>query len=431
MARIESAKQAGTNKAVSSARRSTPAKQPETFERLPLLEYERKLRDELDAGGLWIRDTRGPGLKQLRPYGHRETPGFPVYPDLESHLLKSEEHPDSTVAHVLATCAAYAYSDAETLSTIMARLGLVENHCRVIATSVDGMFIRSTAFLIQSNSGRVAILCYRGTEPANLINWLVDADVDPERMSYRFGDPCATVHAGFYRNVRATRHAVMWALKRACAGESVRMPLPEESNGAGPPKMPDRLEALYVTGHSLGGAMAAMMGVMLKHERKFSSSEDNVADLLKAVYTFGQPMIGDPSFAKACQKNPFLRDKMIRYVYDSDVVPHLPPRTSGPFQHFGREWVYRIPHLRHSVLGVARYLGNTYNTREGDWKEQRKLTGQAPSALGGFGLAVMAFVSNKIQALRSLPAIYSFENHRPHHYITALTPYGIANEFGD
>lgn len=278
------------------------------------------------------------------------------------------------------------------------------------------MFVRSTAFLIQSNSGRVAILCYRGTEPANFINWLTDADVVPERMGYHFGDPCATVHAGFYRNVRITRHEVMWALKRACDGESVRRPLPAESDGS--PKLDGRLEALYVTGHSLGGAMAAMMGVMLRHERKFG----DVTGLLRAVYTFGQPMIGDPSFARACQKDPFLRDKLIRYVYDSDVVPHLPPSISGPFRHFGRELVYRVPHLRRMIP-----LGSAYGT--GDWKESKTSAGQAP--VGGIGLAVAAFVANKIQPLRSLPLLYSFEDHRPHHYIAALTPYGVSNEFGD
>src|SRR5262249_7939062 len=147
---------------------------------------------------------------------------------------------------------------------------------------------RSTAFLVQSASGRVAILCYRGTEPTDLIGWMADADVMPERMTYRIGDPRATVHAGFYRNVRATRYEAPPALKRACHGLSVRAALPDE---VVPPRM-DALEALYVTGHSLGGAMAAMMGVMLRHEGKFRHDGDLTARL-RAVYTFGQPMIGD------------------------------------------------------------------------------------------------------------------------------------------
>jgi hypothetical protein len=409
---------------------ATSAEAAERIGELPVLEWENKLRKQLETGGLWIRDTQGPTYQELRPYGPRKTSGFPVYSDLETRLLQVEKHPDPVIAHVLATCSAYAYSGVETVSMIMARMGLEENHCRMIASSVDAMFIRSTSFVIQSKSGKVAILCYRGTEPMNFINWMTDTDVEPERMGYHFGDPCATVHAGFYRNVRATRYEVMWALKRACDGRSVRDSLPDDLNGAGLPKM-DKLEALYITGHSLGGAMAALMAVMLRHERKYRDNGKNIVDLLRAVYTFGQPMIGDDSFAKACEKDPFLREKVIRYIYDSDVVPHLPPRTTGPFRHFGRECQYRIPHLRHSVLGLSKYLGFPYNPREGDVKEQKNPARQTLSALGGVGLALLAFVGSRVQPLRSLPVMYSFEDHRPHHYIAALTPYGVPNEFGD
>jgi hypothetical protein len=402
-----------------------PAEMAEPVSALSALEWERTLRSQLETGGLWTRDTLGPDYTRLRPYGPRTTLGFPVYPDLEERLLRPVRHPDPAIAHVMATCAAYAYSGTETVSMIMARLGLEENHCRMVTSAVEAMFIRSTAFLIQSRSGKVAVLCYRGTEPTDLVSWMADADVVPERMTYRFGDPCATVHAGFYRNVRATRYEVMAALKRACQGLSVRAPLPDE---VAPPRM-DELEALYITGHSLGGAMAAMMGVMLRHERKFSHDGD-ITGRLRAVYTFGQPMIGDHRFARACEKEEFLRHNVIRYVYDSDVVPHLPPRTAGPYRHFGREFRYEVPHLRHSVLGLSRYLGHSYDTRHGSLRETGR-TGQALSFLGGVGLAALAFAGGRIQPLRSVPVVYSFEDHRPQHYITCLTPRGVQNEFGD
>jgi hypothetical protein len=402
-----------------------PVEATEPVGALPTLEWERTLRSQLETGGLWTRDAVGPDYARLRPYGPTTTPGFPVYPDLEARLLRAVRHPDRAVAHALATCAAYAYSGVETVSMIMARLGLEENHCRMIGSSVDAMFIRSTAFLIQSRSGKVAILCYRGTESADLISWMTDADVMPERMPYRFGDPHATVHAGFYRNVRATRYEVMSALKRACRGLSVRAPLPGEIDT---PRL-DALEALYVTGHSLGGAMAAMMAVMLRHERKFRGDGD-LTDRLRGVYTFGQPMIGDPRFARACERDAFLRDKLIRYVYDCDVVPHLPPKTAGPYRHFGREFLYEVPHLRRGVLGLSRYLGHPYDTRRGRLREQAP-SGQTLSLLGGFGLAALAFAGSRIQPLRSLPVVYSFEDHRPQHYITCLTPPGVQNEFGD
>jgi hypothetical protein len=393
----------------------------------PALGWERTLREELATGGLWTRDTVGPDYERLRPYGPRTTSGFPVYPDLEERLLWPLGHPDPVIAHALATCAAYAYAGAETVSMIMARLGLEENHCRMVASSVDAMFIRSTAFLVQSASGRVAILCYRGTEPADVVAWLTDADVAPERMTYRIGDPFATVHAGFYRNVRATRYEVVTALKRACRGLSVRAPLPGEAD-AGLPSM-EGLEALYVTGHSLGGAMAAMMGVMLRHERKFRDDGDLTARL-RALYTFGQPMIGDPRFARACDRDDFLHENVIRYVYDSDVVPHLPPKTAGPYRHFGREFRYEIPHLRHGLLGLSRHLGHPYDVRHGLLRETGA-TGQALSLLGGFGLAALAFAGNRVRPLRSVPVVYSFEDHLPQRYITCLTPCGVQNEFGD
>jgi hypothetical protein len=58
-------------------------------------------------------------------------------------------------------------------------------------------------------------------------------------------------------------------------------------------------------------------------------------------------------------------------------------------------------------------------------------TRQTASFLGGFGLAALAFVGGRVQPLRSLPVVYSFEDHRPQHYIAALTPPGVQNEFGD
>jgi hypothetical protein len=380
---------------------------------------------------MWAADTRAPSYEVLRPLdrhraderrdGHLETDGFPVYRNLVDMLAQPKEHPDEKIAHVLGVCAGYAYSGMDTVAMIMARMGLADNHCRMITTSVDAMLICSTAFLVQSADGRVVILCYRGTEPSNFVNWLTDVDVEPERINYQFDDPCASVHGGFYRNVRATRYEVLDALQRALEGKSVRKPIdgePDEETG--------KLEALYITGHSLGGAMAAMMGVMLQHETKAR----NIRKKLKAVYTFGQPMIGDPSFAAACQRNEFLRENLIRYVNDSDVVPHLPPGASGPFQHFGRERQFQAGHLRQSLSVVLHSLGCAYQPRTGEWRDKQSPTPQMPNVLG-LAVGASMFAARKFQLLRALPVVYSFDDHQPHHYISALTPNGVSNEFGD
>lgn len=349
-----------------------------------------------------IRESTAPSYEKLRPMKSSTGPGFPVYPELVNTFTTTATHPDSTLAHVLATCAGYSYADADIVGAMMARMGLSDNHCLMVAEVVDAMYITSTAFLVQSADGKVLVLCYRGTQPANIINWLTVADVDPERVGFSFpGAPGSfEVHGGFYRNLRATRYEVIAALQRALEGKSVRI-----ADGG---SMPNPLEALYITGHSLGGAMAAMLALMLVTEPAYAP----LVAKLKAVYTVGQPMLGTPDLADACNAHPFLGKNIIRYVYRHDVIPQLPPRAFGPFAHFGREY---------------RYQGDRNG---GNWRLADSPTNQLPNMLE-FAGAPVAFLARQFPMLRALPFRASFVDHVPHHYISALTPPGVRSEFGD
>jgi hypothetical protein len=326
------------------------------------------------------------------------TSTFPVYDDLSTRLTRATSHPDATVAHVLATCAGYAYAQADVVAMIMARMGLNQNRCRMIAETVDAMFICSTAFLVQSSDGRVVILAYRGTEPTNLINWLTDADVYPDRIAIPLhdGPDGFEVHGGFYRNVRATRYEVVAALQRALNGEWV---------GGKGGAAPHPLEALYITGHSLGAAMAALMAIMLLTDDAYAP----IVRTLRAVYTFGQPMIGSPSLAAVCDADDFLGTDVIRYVYRRDVIPHLPPKECGPFAHFGQEY---------------RYL------QRPPWVPADRPIEQMTNLLG-LVEAPLAFVARQLPWLRNVPFQYSLDDHGPQHYVSALTPRGVPTEFGD
>lgn len=351
-----------------------------------------------------LHQMKAPTLEALRPFKRQGALGFPVYADLVQELLAAQEisAPSWRIAHVLGTCAGYAYSQRPTVAMIMARMGLEENYTVQIGEYVDAMFICSTAFLVQSRCGRVLILCYRGTEPTNLINWLTDADVDPERVRFALGGGSAyDIHAGFYRNVRATRYEVMNAIQNALDGR----PLVE-----GAPQPEHRLEALYVTGHSLGAAMAALLGVMISTESAYA----RVASVLKAVYTFGQPMIGPPEFAVACDTTPALRQRLVRFVYGHDLVPSLPPRMSGPFAHFGREVRY-VPAL----------------PGPGTWGPSPDYTQQV-SGLLDISLAGWAFVARQVRRLRNVTFPHSMVDHGPARYVAALTAQnGVPTEFGD
>ena len=209
---------------------------------------------------------------------------FPVYDNLVAALLAAHERDhagrDATVAHVLGTAAGYAYSDIETLATIMSRLGLGDNACVRVSQTVDAMLIFSTAFLVQSSCGRVMILAYRGTEPANIGNWLADANIGSASLS--LGGEVLPAHSGFYRNVRATHWAVINELHLALQEKS--MSNPEKT-------LEYPMQPLYVTGHSLVGAMAVLFSLVVAADAEHRA----MAEKPRAVYTFDQPLTaGEP-----------------------------------------------------------------------------------------------------------------------------------------
>ena len=322
-------------------------------------------------------------------------PPFPVYAHLADDLVAAHHadngERDATVAHVLATCAAYAYSDADTVATMMTRLGLEANACVRIAQTVDAMFIFSTAYLVQSRCGRVVILCYRGTEPATLGNWLGDAEVGSESstMTLEDGAPAFRVHAGFHRNVRATWWTVLRELMLALRGRSLVHP--DET-------VESPLEALYVTGHSLGGAMAVLFALKLAGAREHGA----LAAKLRAVYTFGQPMAVGGALPPVADD---IGRRLFRHITSRDLTPALPPAAWGAFTHFGKEYRHTNGEWQRSEVPVAQLV----RTRE------------IPRSLLAF------FATSTRRA--SYP--YSVADHGPHHYLSALRPSGRVTEFGD
>jgi hypothetical protein len=273
------------------------------------------------------------------------------------------------------------------MATMMTRLGLAENSCVRVAQTVDAMFIFSTAYLVQSRCGRVVILCYRGTEAGNLGNWLGDADATPEPM--RVDGGALTVHAGFHRNVRVTRHAVLNELHHALVGRSLLDPTVSVDHP---------LEALYLTGHSLGGAMAALFALSLLGDDEHRA----VADRLRAVYTYGQPMAllePLPELAHTVGR------RVYRHVAARDIIPALPPARWGKFAHFGHEFRYA----------------------DTEWRPSESPTVRLPS-LREIPRALVAFFSTAKQGDSHR---YSMAEHAPHRYIAAVRPEGMVTEHGD
>lgn len=311
-------------------------------------------------------------------------------------------------ADLLAVAAAWAYSAPEAFSFVMHRRGISENYYRHVAVGNDALFVDASAFLLQSKCGRLGILCFRGTVPTNIISWLTDASVDQDRFQprgYHRGagrDPKALgrVHGGFYRNLQAIWPLLEEGLNDLIAGVPIGPAYRAPSNRAtaertssgrdGRAAQTARLkpmEALYITGHSLGGAMAAIAAATLRRD-------ESCADIWKkvrGVYTFGQPMVGDRAFAGQCKD---FEDIVFRHVYDKDIVPKLPPVTTGWFQHFGREYRSTKKGWRHRAISSSQVLSTL-------------------SLLTG----VLSFVKQRFVATRWLKLPVSWDDHSPLYYM--------------
>jgi len=315
---------------------------------------------------------------------------FPIYADSIGDLLRAHVGDtgdrDAAVAHILGVLSGYAYSDTATVAMMAGRLGMAGSACVRIAQAVDAMTIFSTGYLLQSRCGRVGILCYRGTEPANLGNWLGDADVGSHTIDV--GGGRLTVHSGFDRNVSATRWPILELLQAAARGESIARP------GA---RVDHPLEALYLAGHSLGGAMAVLFALRLV------GSEDGrgLDGQLRAIYTFGQPLTtGGPLPERALA----VGRRLFRHVHARDVVPSLPPAAWGALEHFGQEFHYTNGHWRRR--DPAAQLSNFRDVSR----------------------SVLAMIA---PVKRRDGVAYTIADHGPHHYIAALRPAGRVTEFGD
>jgi hypothetical protein len=313
--------------------------------------------------------------------------------------------------HILAIASAYAYGDAQTMATIMARMGLLG--CRVVTVSsdVDAMLISGTAHVVQSADGATVIVAYRGTRPLGLIDLFGDLDVSPERLRVPLGGRAVEVHAGWYRNVRATRADVTGLLERALQGQDI----------TSPPDAPRQLEYgmrdLYITGHSLGGAMAALMAVLLAAETDPRRRE--IAATLRGVHTFAQPMVGTPEFARHAASLPWpgqpiegtgdtIGERLVRWVHRDDVVVRYPPFASGDYAHVGRELRYR----------------------DGAGWVESKPSQQLWGALW-LALAPLSILAGTLRVTRSRWWGPSLDDHSPEHYVVRLAPEGVVSEFGD
>lgn len=141
--------------------------------------------------------------------------------------------------------------------------------------------------IIYNHKRRIQAIAVRGT--VSRINWGIDADT----VGIRDEKTGILMHRGFKTAAEAIYGDVKPRLKRGYK--------------------------TYLTGHSLGGAVAAIMGIYLRHDRV----------RLGGIYTFGQPKFTDAAGVKAYRNLP-----LQRFIYQNDVVALVPDVTKQDEQVF-------------------------------------------------------------------------------------------------
>ena len=296
-------------------------------------------------------------------------------------------HPD--LAYQMAVVSSWAYSSGQVLADKLTLYGFpAGTHVEEMTVINDAMLVVARTYLIRSEDGRMGILAFRGTEPTNFINWLTNANTVPTR----FGG--GHVHTGFLTNLEALWSYVSTAVNRARRGASpATNGVKTEASTHPTPLQP--LEHLYLTGHSLGGAMAVLAAAKIFGDQDFEVWRP----LVKAIYTFGQPCVGDRAFATQCQER--FGSRTYRHKYGRDVVPHLPPGTAGDFVHFGDNRVTLSEHQ--------------------PWQHTTEPTEPLGSVGGAFLAVTASFLTRRLVGLQQFGCNWMslFDDHLPQHYMLA------------
>jgi len=295
---------------------------------------------------------------------------------------------DSALAWLCAVASTWAYSDAKTLAKVL-EICMGPVAVESLDAQNGAILVDTQGYFVRSQELPVGILVFRGTEfgGPSMTDVFTDLNCEPHQLP---AGSEAQVHGGFFRGLACVWHDVLRILE---AHQDVRH--------------------LFIAGHSLGGALAALAGAMLfgkldeplkgtKGSRVVARALDPDARLtaLRAklspafagLYTYGQPMVGNPAFVKHLAAE--LTKRTYRHVYRRDWVPTVPPKETGAFEHFGTEF---------GSDDVAK-----------PWALKKPTT---QSGAFGFFQAPLGFVLQQFPLASRLKLRFSLGDHVPQRYI--------------
>ncbi|XP_039060817.1 uncharacterized protein LOC120204873 isoform X2 [Hibiscus syriacus] len=159
----------------------------------------------------------------------------------------------------------------------------------------------------RDSARRRLVIAFRGTEQARWKDLMTDlmlvpAGLNPERIGGDFKQE-VQVHSGFLSAYDSVRIRII-SLIKASVGYTEELMEP-----------PHRWQ-VYVTGHSLGGALATLLALELS-----SSKLAKCGAISVTMYNFGSPRVGNRRFAEVYNEK--VKDSW-RIVNHRDIIPTVP-----------------------------------------------------------------------------------------------------------
>ncbi|XP_015884351.3 triacylglycerol lipase OBL1 [Ziziphus jujuba] len=186
------------------------------------------------------------------------------------------------------------------------------------------------AFIFQDKKidPELIVVAFRGTDPFDADAWRTDFDISWYKLKN-----VGKMHGGFVKALGLQRNN-SWPseIQQQQDSDQKRFAYYEIRKLLKDILQENKSAKFIVTGHSLGGALAILFVAGLAiHEEAW------LMEKLEAVYTFGQPRVGDKQFGE------FMNEKLekfgvryMRFVYCNDMVPRVPfDDKTLFFKHFG------------------------------------------------------------------------------------------------
>jgi hypothetical protein len=243
-----------------------------------------------------------------------------VWPSLGAILAESENSNapkwDARVARFMLHLSALAYEHPFVVDDFAEKWNLEK--FEVLKTEF-------ACYIYYSTNYSFVVVAFKGTSPFDLSEWLTDVMMMKIRPQ---GDVLpGQVHEGFYNTFQwDTPRGAGWS-RHHCAIDGIFKLLNETV-------MPrvhssDKSINLWITGHSLGAALAT---VFLSHLTYHEGSPLDPKFKLRGAYTFGSPRVGDSTFASITNTRNANSDvSCFRVVNANDAIAALPLISTVPF----------------------------------------------------------------------------------------------------